>query len=209
MMFLSLLTLNPLSRRVQHRHRTGYQTHRSILTAFPMPLPPDERVLFRREDQTDPPAIRLLVQSLGEPDWRLFTDDHLDGMLCPPQVKPYNPQFFVGQVLAFRLLANPTVKREGHRLGLFREDDQILWLARKGETGGFVVDPAGVRVQKKGFVRGSKPRGASDQPAGRAVRRGVAGHQRRPLLANPAIWYWFSQRAGVWAALSGPYKLRF
>lgn len=153
MMFLSLLTLNPLSRRVQHRHRTGYQTHRSILTAFPMPLPPDERVLFRREDQTDPPAIRLLVQSLGEPDWRLFTDDHLDGMLCPPQVKPYNPQFFVGQVLAFRLLANPTVKREGHRLGLFREDDQILWLARKGETGGFVVDPAGVRVQKKGFVR--------------------------------------------------------
>jgi len=152
-MFLSLLTLDPRSRRVQYRHRTGYQTHRSILTAFPMPLPPDERVLFRREDQADPPAIRLLVQSLGEPDWRPFADDHLGGMLNPPQVKPFTPAFFTGQVLAFRLLANPTVKRDNHRLGLFREEDQILWLARKGESGGFVIDPAGIRVQKRGFVR--------------------------------------------------------
>ena len=36
------------------------------------------------------------------------------------------------------LRANPTVKREGHRHGLFREEDQLQWFARKGQTGGFV-----------------------------------------------------------------------
>lgn len=152
-MYLSLVVLDPFSRRVQYRHRTGYQTHRSILSAFPTPLPETERILFRREDQTDPPAIRLLVQSAGEPDWGPFVESHAGGLLEAPQVKHFTPQFATGQVLAFRLLANPTVKRDGRRLGLLREDDQIQWLVRKGEAGGFVVDPAGVRVQKRGFIR--------------------------------------------------------
>lgn len=155
-MYLSLILLDPLSRRVQGRHRTAYQTHRSILTALPEPLPPQERILFRREDVNElgePPQIRLLVQSQTMPDWRAFATDHRDGLLAEPQVKPYEPILQTGRVLSFRLAANPTVKREGRRLGLLREADQIGWLLRKGEAGGFSVALDSLRVTRRGYLR--------------------------------------------------------
>lgn len=156
-MYLSQILLDPFSRRVQGRHRTAYQTHRSILKALPDPLPPGERVLFRREDvqadPPDPPLIRLLVQSQTEPDWRSFAADHGDGLLEEPKVRPYNPVIRAGQWLSFRLLANPTVKRDQSRQGLLHEADQIKWLIRKGEDGGFALDPASLRVTRWGFLR--------------------------------------------------------
>ncbi len=42
----------------------------------------------------------------------------------------------------FRLLANPTVTREGKRYGLAAEDAQLSWLGRQGERCGFRVDTA-------------------------------------------------------------------
>lgn len=39
----------------------------------------------------------------------------------------------------FRLLANPTVTREGKRYGLTREHEQLAWIARQGERHGFSV----------------------------------------------------------------------
>ena len=44
-----------------------------------------------------------------------------------------------GQLLQFRLRANPTVKRDGKRLGLYTENEQTKWLLRKAECGGFKV----------------------------------------------------------------------
>ncbi len=152
-MYLSLILLDPFSRRVQGRHRTAYQTHRSILNALPGPLPAEERVLFRRENLDDPPAIRLLVQSQTLPDWSAFAADHGDGLLAQPQVKRYEPVVQPSQPLSFRLLANPTVKRGGRRLGLLREAEQIEWLLHKGEAGGFTLDPGSLRVTKHGFLR--------------------------------------------------------
>jgi CRISPR system Cascade subunit CasE len=51
-----------------------------------------------------------------------------------------------GDVLRFRLVANPTVKRDGKRHGLLREEEQLAWLARKGHTGGFTLSTGGVVV---------------------------------------------------------------
>jgi CRISPR system Cascade subunit CasE len=71
------------------------------------------------------------------------------------QTKDLQPLFRVGKVLAFRLLANPTAKRDGKRYGLLAEDDQITWLRRKAEAGGFEllsvsVTPQGLLKDRKG-----------------------------------------------------------
>ncbi len=153
-MFLSQMLLNTRSRQVWREHRTLYETHRTIMSAFPEDLPPDERVLFRREDLRDAPSIRLLVQSIFEPDWSVFGDRPAGYFLSAPETKQVDLAFAPGQVLVFRLQANPTVKRGGKRLGLFREEDQLAWLARKAEIGGFSIRQEDVRVADMGFVRG-------------------------------------------------------
>lgn len=152
-MHLSQLILNPYCRQVQREHRTPYQTHRTIMNAFPGCLLPDERVLFRWEDEQRGARIRLLVQSVSEPDWSFLTDRPGDYLLGPVQRKPFNPVFSVGQVLAFRLRANPTVKRGGKRYGLLREEEQLAWLVHKGVQGGFSLLTNEVRTQERGFVR--------------------------------------------------------
>jgi CRISPR system Cascade subunit CasE len=43
----------------------------------------------------------------------------------------------VGQRFRFRLRANPCVTRKGKRLGLLRTDEQLKWIARKGQQHGF------------------------------------------------------------------------
>jgi CRISPR system Cascade subunit CasE len=55
-------------------------------------------------------------------------------------------QLAPGQVLSFRLRANPTKKlgksageAQGKRVGLYAEDKQLEWLQRKAESGGFRV----------------------------------------------------------------------
>jgi len=72
-------------------------------------------------------------------------------------VKPLELHLAVGQVLAFRLRANPTVKRDGKRRGLVQEEDQRAWLERKAADGGFRVLSA--RITREGAVRGKVRRG--------------------------------------------------
>jgi CRISPR system Cascade subunit CasE len=158
-MYLSKICLDATREWVRRRHSTGYQTHRSILRAFPNPLPAGERVLFRREDVESPPAIRLLVQSQTAPDWRAFVADHGTGLLEAPAVRHYDPRIPAGTLLAFRLLANPTVKRDGRRLGLLTEIEQVRWLARKGKEGGFVLEPDSLRLTRQGFMRDASAEG--------------------------------------------------
>ena len=150
-MYLSRLILNPRNRRVQREIANPYQMHRSLMRAFPDDLDREgERMLFRLEGLPRSGAHRggltLLVQSWNEPDWSWLAEPGARGYLRPldgpnPAIKPFDLSLARGQVLAFRLRANPTVKRavDGRRkrLGLYREDEQIQWLTRKGERGGF------------------------------------------------------------------------
>jgi len=161
-MYLSRLILNPHNRRVQREVAEPYQMHRSIMRAFPDDLAKGaERVLFRLETARTG-ALTLLVQSLTLPDWSWLAEPEARGYLLPvgepnPAVKSFDLNLAPGQVLAFRLRANPTVKRrfdeETHkRVGLYREEEQIEWLKHKGEQGGFRV--LSVRISNQDAVNG-------------------------------------------------------
>jgi CRISPR system Cascade subunit CasE len=146
-MYLSRLILNPRSRRVQREIAEPYQMHRSLMRAFPDDLAEgQERVLFRLETDGRSGVPTMLVQSWAAPDWSWLEMPNARDYLLPgsapnPAVKPFHPRLAAGQVLAFRLRVNPTVKRtvdgKKKRLALYREDEQRRWLQRKAEQGGF------------------------------------------------------------------------
>jgi len=142
-MYLSQLFLDPRSRNVIKDLNDPYQLHRTVMSGYPQVLPAGERVLFRLEISNHPPRIELLVESHTLPDW-----EHLAAtgyILAPAAIKTFLPEFQANQVFNFRLVANPTKRLHGNeeevgpRVGLFREEDQFAWLARKGGEHGFQV----------------------------------------------------------------------
>lgn len=162
-MYLSRLILNPRSRRAQSESADPYQLHRTVMRAFPETLPPDERVLFRLDTDRQSGVFTLLVQSLYEPQWDWLANGYGAGYLLDlpdqsnPGVKEFDPLFSIEQQLIFRLRANPTVKRDGKRIAVIHEEDQIAWLQRKAQQGGFIVQS--VRVQSQGYARGHTRQG--------------------------------------------------
>lgn len=160
-MYLSKLILNPRSRRVQREVAEPYQMHRSLMGAFPKNLKEgDERVLFRLEPGRDG-ALVLLVQSWALPDWSWLAEPEARGYLLPvsepnPAVKSFDLDLAAGQVLAFRLRANPTQRKtmgdNKWRVGIYDEQEQLNWLTRKGEQGGFRLISA--RTTKQDDVGG-------------------------------------------------------
>ncbi|MGC8880509.1 MAG: type I-E CRISPR-associated protein Cas6/Cse3/CasE [Anaerolineae bacterium] len=159
-MYLSRLILDPRSRRVRREVSEPYEMHRTLLKAFPPAAAGGPgRVLFRVDMPpvyyAGPAHFIVLVQSEYMPDWSFL--DTLERYLLPgvadnPAVKPFTPAFTRGQPLLFRLRANPTVKRDGKRCGLYREEEQRAWLERKAAQNGFSV--LGVLVQREGIVGG-------------------------------------------------------
>ena len=167
-MYLSRLILNPRNRRVHKEVADPYQMHRSIMRAFPDALgPDDERVLYRLEAQPHDGGLLLLVQSRTLPDWSWLGERGARGLLLPvdqtnPAVKAVDLKLVPGQLLAFRLRANPTTRRRladgtRKRVGLCREQEQIDWLRRKAEHAGFTVRNA--RVGRQEVLRGRIHRG--------------------------------------------------
>ncbi|MBC8497189.1 MAG: type I-E CRISPR-associated protein Cas6/Cse3/CasE [Anaerolineales bacterium] len=150
-MYLSRLILNPRSRQVRSELARPYQMHKTILRAFPETLPTAERVLFRLEEDPRTGMLMLLVQSQHSPDWGHLLNgknylrlvESLPAQIAEnPSTKEVNLQLSAGQPLCFRLYANPTKKikvegkKNGQRVGIFKEEDQHQWLARKLEAAG-------------------------------------------------------------------------
>jgi len=160
-MYLSRLILNPRTRRVQRELVEPYEMHRSVMRALPQDLDcADERVLWR-VDEHPSLGLVLLVQTRNEPDWSwIATEKGTSGYLATttepnPAVKPFDLNLQAGQVLTFRLRANPTKRLsapEGHtgkRIGIYTEKEQVAWLTRKGELHGFSVLQVQVRDDGK------------------------------------------------------------
>ncbi len=122
----------------------------------------EARVLFRVDDFDEGRRLRALVQSTVEPDWNAITvsDDYL---VTEIQCKRVAPVLRIGQRLAFRIRANPTVKLKcddrpnGMRQGIYDETERLAWLGRKGERSGFRVLEA--RVASDGKQRGTTASG--------------------------------------------------
>ncbi len=138
-MYLSLLKLNPRSRKAMVEAARPYELHRSLMHAFPGKKDGGPcRVLFRLDIDHKRGDISVLVQSEKEPDWTAL-DDSGNFLVEPPRWKIFAPAFARGQVLYFRVRANPTIKRNEKRLGILREEEQTAWLERKGKEGGFEI----------------------------------------------------------------------
>lgn len=165
-MYLSRLILNSECREVRRDAHVPYEMHRTIMRAFPDRLEDSqERVLFRLEaEPADGGGLFLLVQSWTWPDWAALLEtrqpDYLLPLaLCPsrvdrnPAVMRFDPQFRTGQVLAFRLLANPTTKIDGKRRGRYTDGLQLEWLDRKAEGAGFRVVSAHISGKGMAFSR--------------------------------------------------------
>ena len=160
-MYLSRLLLNTRNRDARRDLASPYDLHRTLARVFPGPRAdaeganegrtPNHGLLFRAEpDAPGGPAV--LVQSLAEPDWRSLPDGYARQTDGP---KPFEPRLCEGQRLRFRLVANPTVKKQvegrknGARVPLVHdrapaghpevEAGYLDWLERKAEAGGFAV----------------------------------------------------------------------
>lgn len=139
-MFLSRLKLNPRSRQAQAELNDAYQMHRTLSKAFGDGDGEykEARCLFRVDESHNGDKIILLVQSRTRPSWESISPS--DGYLMePPMVKEFSPILRIGEVLRFRLRANPTMRHNGKRLGLYDETAQLAWLDRKGGENGFRV----------------------------------------------------------------------
>lgn len=169
-MYLSRLILNPRSRQVRNELADPYEMHRTVSRAFPNGEFGKERseenttnILFRVDMHPRTRIPTLLVQSRQKPDWSFLLAERRDYLLGEnelpldvenPAVKEMNLQLREGQVLAFRLRANPTkrLKENAKRIGLLREDDQHAWIQRKLEIAGAGL--VSVNIINEQFTRG-------------------------------------------------------
>lgn len=164
-MYLSRLILNGRSRDVQRDLARPYDLHRTLLSAFPTGEVHTERtgedaigLLYRVDEDARSGGLHLLVQSQQPPHWeRLPAADYLLPVAGNPATREVTLQLRAGQQLAFRLRANPTMRLptpkgsgdKGKRVGIYDEEAQLKWLARKGEQHGFRLLQAQTRDDGK------------------------------------------------------------
>ena len=112
MIYLSQLILNPASRMVRSELRNPYEMHRTLLKGFA-----DKRknanVLHRLDINPYSGMMALLVQSTIEPNWQpLLYVGQGNYLQYPPTCKAVDLPLQDGQILHFRLVANPIFKKK-------------------------------------------------------------------------------------------------
>lgn len=143
-MYLTRLRLDPSSGKARRDLADAYEMHRTLVRAFVSEAnqtPP--RFLWRLESQGAWVDPVLLVQSAHSADWSYL--EALDRYLkSPAEIKevPLDGLLNPDGRYRFRMRANPTVTREGKRLGLVGEEAQLAWLGRQGVRHGFRIDAA-------------------------------------------------------------------
>jgi len=153
-MYLSQLILNPLDRQARLDMSNPYEMHRSLMHGFPSPLSADERILFRLETMgRNGAAPVVLIQSVFSPDWSPLANRE-NYLLQRPAVKSLEAlQFRPGQVLQFRLRANPSKRnpKTGKREGIYGLEDRLAWLQRKAGQGGFTIADGALNIHEADF----------------------------------------------------------
>jgi CRISPR system Cascade subunit CasE len=134
------------------RIRDTYDWHQRVWQAFAGRNGQPRDFLIRVDRKEE--AYRVLILSPTvptKPDW------------CPTPcfgTKPIPNEFLAHARYRFSLLANPTRKvrsnsagertKNGRRLPITEREDLVVWLQRKGEVGGFAVNPETVRTVPRG-----------------------------------------------------------
>lgn len=130
--YLSQLILNPGSQMVQSEIANPYEMHRTLMHGFTCKRDM-ANVLYRLESNPYSGVVALLVQSIVEPQWEPLTKvGQGQYLFSPPVFKAVDLDLRKRQMLRFRLVANPSVKRDGKRQALYGEEEQRRWLTTKG-----------------------------------------------------------------------------
>lgn len=157
-MFLSRLILDVRSGRTRQALGDCQSMHRLLMEAFPE-IDGDEArralgLLYRVEPgRSGPPFV--LAQSAVLPSWAALPDGVLRGgpdAAGVVNLDPFLSTLQDGWQVRFRLLANPTRKvdtksepdgqrRNGRRIDVRSEADQVAWLSRKLEAAGLAPTP--------------------------------------------------------------------
>lgn len=162
-MYMTRLRLNPGHPLARRDLSSAYEMHRSLSRAFAdSPEAQPHRFLWRLESTTPGSTTdefaTVLIQSSRSGHWEALSD-RTDYLHEPPQEKKVSLDTLLvpGRSCIFRLACNPTVTRDGKRLGLWREEEQLAWLQRKADKHGFEVD--GVHVRRSERMSWSQGRG--------------------------------------------------
>ncbi len=143
-MYLSRLTLNPRDRNARRDLSSPYELHSTLARMFADAPRQTERVLFRLERGEN----RVLIQSRTRPDFSTLPRGYALHAECRDDYGEKLRAVVSGQRLAFRLLANPTIRvtqGEGNtkrktRKPLLDWQAQEAWLRRK------LADEAGAQL---------------------------------------------------------------
>lgn len=162
-MWLSKLVLNPRSKAARRDLANPYEMHRTLSWAVAEALRARrERLLWRMEPVRFGSPV-VLVQTLTKPDWtQVFTRFPDYGELDPTSPKLFQPAFVPGQILRFRLRANPVVKRLEKRHALRGWEEKIAWLERKLAAAGAEVLQAVITEERR--VQAEKPGKEHNRP---------------------------------------------
>ena len=183
-MILSRLMLNPRSREAMRDLADCQELHRTILSAFsqsPQSAPRGNFGILFRVEYSEGRGPEVLVQSKEMPQWRSLPASYICSPAESKDISHAWDAIAEGAVFGFRLRANPTRKietksgadgttRNGKRVELRTEQQQIIWLTRKGANGGFEIvyvrtatEVPDVRVSDEGKTRGFRsPAGGTD-----------------------------------------------
>ena len=141
-MYLNRLTLNPSHPQARRDLASPYDMHRSLTRAFaPDEHTPPPRFLWRLErERSGLTGTQVLVQAPEPARWETlpFDSGYAERLEANKFVAPER-LVEAGRRYRFRLLANPTVTREGRRYGLHDDDARQAWLGRQGARHGFQV----------------------------------------------------------------------
>ena len=165
-MHLSALQLNPRHAKAIRSLSDVHEMHSLLWRAFPQRKETSDesqagRVLYRIEGLSSLATLPILVQSEHQPDWSSLCE--MDGLLLKSHSKLFDPQISKGQLLRFRIRANPTMIKtfpilngfaEKRRMGIYSEEGQSEWFARKAEEAGF--SPLDLRFIAAGNLTGKK-----------------------------------------------------
>lgn len=155
-MYLSQLRFNTSNKQARRDLSSPYELHATLCRAFAEEHESSPRFLWRLEEMRNRRSFTLLVQSQAEPQWTRL-DQRFEGYFCDSKVKSFPVEHLqLGQVLRFRLKANPTVTRKDpnnlekrKRYGLYKLEDlvgyedeqtgewQPGWLERQSFRSGF------------------------------------------------------------------------
>lgn len=195
-LFLARLVLNPRSYDVRRDLANCQDLHRTLLKAFPAKTGAEQSaraefaLLYRVEAQPKTGAVTVLVQAQLEPAWSVLPADYLLDVAGNPacrSVAEIYDKLSSGMRLRFRLRANPTraitafdaagqIKKNSQRVDLRGEQEQLEWLRRKAQDGGFQL--LNLRVAPE-------VPNTNVQPAGKTLgwRADESGQRKRLTLA--------------------------